>query len=221
MPPHIVSTPIVHAHGSTIGLPLSPHPLRSSRSLVPNTALDGLDKGLALEVWSDFILDWLAWQAARLPKLREQDAAELGAKLRAPGSGRPTVSAVIPTLNEAENLQYVLPRIPSIVDEIVLVDGRSTDGTPDVARQLCPDVRVIEEPRPGKGVALRSGFSAAKGDIIVMLDADGSNDPAEIPLFVGALLAGADFVKGSRFLQGAGTADMPMHRRLGNLGFVW
>src|SRR4029079_8047757 len=72
----------------------------------------------------------------------------------------------------------------------------------------------------GKGDALRAGFAAATGDIVVAMDADGSTDPLEIPAFVGALLAGADFVKGSRFLQGAGTADMPMHRRLGNKGLT-
>jgi glycosyltransferase involved in cell wall biosynthesis len=73
----------------------------------------------------------------------------------------------------------------------------------------------------GKGAALRTGFAAATGDIIVMLDADGSTDPSEIPLYVGALLAGADFAKGSRFLQGGGTKDMPFYRKLGNWGFVW
>jgi hypothetical protein len=54
-----------------------------------------------------------------------------------------------------------------------------------------------------------------------MLDADGSTDPAEIPAFVGARLAGADFAKGSRFLQGGGTADMPLYRKLGNAAFVY
>ena len=79
---------------------------------------------------------------------------------------------------------------------------------------------MIEQDGFGKGAALRSGFAACSGDIIVMLDADGSNDPAEIPAFVGALIAGADFAKGSRFLQGGGTLDMPFHRRLGNKAFV-
>lgn len=131
-----------------------------------------------------------------------------------------TVSVVVPTLNEAENLPHVLPRIPEWVHEIVLVDGHSTDNTIEVARKLCPDIRIVMQEGKGKGAALRAGFAAANGDIIVMLDADGSTDPKEIPLFVGALLSGADFVKGSRFLQGGGTADMSLYRRLGNLGFT-
>jgi glycosyltransferase involved in cell wall biosynthesis len=75
---------------------------------------------------------------------------------------------------------------------------------------------IVLETRPGKGIALRAGFEAATCDIIVALDADGSTDPREIPAFVGMLEAGADFVKGSRFVQGGGTDDMELHRRLGN-----
>jgi len=130
------------------------------------------------------------------------------------------VSVIIPALNEAENLPYVLPQIPQWVHEVILVDGHSTDGTVAVARALVPHVRVVMQERKGKGAALRCGFAAATGDIIVMLDADGSTDPGEIPAYVGALLAGADFAKGSRFAQGGGTADMPAHRRLGNKAFV-
>jgi glycosyltransferase involved in cell wall biosynthesis len=133
---------------------------------------------------------------------------------------KPKISLVIPTLNEAENLPYVLPFIPDIVDEVLLVDGYSTDNTIEVARELYPDIRVVMQEGRGKGSALRTGFKAATGDIIVMLDADGSTDPREIPVYVGALLSGADFVKGSRFMQGAGTADMPFHRRFGNWSFV-
>ena len=134
--------------------------------------------------------------------------------------GRHRVSAVIPALNEAENLPYVLSRIPPWLHEVILVDGGSRDGTAEVARRLCPTVRIVEQDRRGKGAALRSGMEAATGDIIVMLDADGSTDPAEIPAFVGALLGGADFAKGTRFIQGAGTDDMPLLRRLGNWAFV-
>ena len=130
------------------------------------------------------------------------------------------VSVVIPALNEAENLPYVLPQIPKDVHEVILVDGRSTDNTVEVAQAALPSVRIVQQRGRGKGDALRTGFAAATGDIIVMLDADGSTDPAEIPRFVGALLAGADFVKGSRFLHGGGTADMPYYRALGNMAFV-
>ena len=137
-----------------------------------------------------------------------------------PADYAPTISVVIPTLNEAENLPHVLPRIPDWIDEVLVVDGHSIDNTIEAARELRPDVRIVMQEGRGKGAALRSGFAAASGDIIVMLDADGSTDPAEIPAFVGALIAGADFAKGSRFVQGAGTADMPRYRRFGNWMFV-
>lgn len=126
------------------------------------------------------------------------------------------VSVVVPALNEAENLPHVLPRIPRWVHEVLLVDGHSTDGTVAVAQELLPDIIIVKQEGRGKGAALRSGFRAATGDIIVMIDADGSTDPAEIPLFVGALLAGADLVKGSRFVQGGGTADMTSFRKFGH-----
>ena len=132
----------------------------------------------------------------------------------------PTVSVVIPTLNEARNLPHVLPRIPDWVHEILIVDGLSTDDTIEVAKSLCEDVKIVIQKGRGKGAALRSGFEAATGEIIVMIDADGSTDPAEIPVFVSALLTGADFVKGSRYLQGGGSSDFSFHRRLGNLGFT-
>jgi glycosyltransferase involved in cell wall biosynthesis len=134
--------------------------------------------------------------------------------------GAPRISVVVPTLNEEKNLAHVLPKIQEWVDEVVLVDGYSSDQTIKVARELCPKINIVMQEGRGKGAALRTGFAAASGEIIVMLDADGSTDPSEIPLYVGALLAGADFVKGSRFLQGGGTKDMPLHRKLGNWGFV-
>jgi phosphoheptose isomerase len=133
---------------------------------------------------------------------------------------RPSITAIIPAMNERENLPHVLPRIPGIVDEVILVDGNSTDGTVDAALELMPSIRIVQQEGIGKGAALRTGFAAATSDIIVMLDADGSTDPGEIPAFVFALMAGADFAKGSRFLHSAGTSDMPFHRRMGNEAFV-
>jgi len=128
----------------------------------------------------------------------------------------PRVSLVIPTFNEAENLRWLLPRLPNWIYELVIVDGCSSDGTIDIVRQLYPLARIIIEGRRGKGVALMTGFAAAHGDIIVMLDADGSMDPEEIILYVAALMSGADFVKGTRFIQGAGTVDMTPIRMAGN-----
>jgi len=128
----------------------------------------------------------------------------------------PKVSVVIPTLNEERNVAWVLERLPGIVDEVILVDGRSTDATIEVARAARPDIRVVLEMTPGKGAALRAGFAAARGDYVVMIDADGSMDPAEIIRFVDALRGGCEFVKGSRFAHGGGTADISPVRRLGN-----
>lgn len=132
----------------------------------------------------------------------------------------PRVSVVIPTLNEAKNLPHVFGRLPRDVFEIVIVDGRSTDGTVEVARALYPDVRIVGQDRRGKGNALACGFAACRGDIIVMIDADGSQRPEEIPAFVEALVGGADFAKGSRFMEGGGSDDITGSRRLGNWFFT-
>jgi glycosyltransferase involved in cell wall biosynthesis len=131
---------------------------------------------------------------------------------------QPKVSVVLPTLNEAKNLPHVLARLPHDVFELVLVDGCSLDDSIAVARRLWPGVRVVMQTRSGKGNALACGFAACRGDIIVAMDADGSTDPAEIPRFVEALRAGADFVKGSRFLAGGGSEDITRVRSLGNQG---
>jgi glycosyltransferase involved in cell wall biosynthesis len=126
------------------------------------------------------------------------------------------VSVVIPTLNEAENLPHVFTQFPAGLHEVVLVDGHSVDDTIEVARRLRPDIRVVVQARTGKGDALACGFSACSGDAIVMMDADGSTDPAEIPRFVAALADGAEFAKGSRSLPGGGSADLTWLRKWGN-----
>ncbi len=131
---------------------------------------------------------------------------------------QPRVSVVIPARNEAQNLHYVLPYIPPSVDEAILVDGHSSDDTIAVAQQLLPSIRVIRQLRHGKGDALRIGLAAASGDIIIMIDADGSTDPNEIPRFIAALRDGNDFAKGSRFIAGGGSSDITPLRSLGNYG---
>jgi glycosyltransferase involved in cell wall biosynthesis len=134
------------------------------------------------------------------------------------GRTSPTVSVVIPAMNEERNLPHVFAKLPANVDEVVLVDGGSVDRTVAVARELRPDVVVVQQTRTGKGNALACGFAACTGDIIVMIDADGSTDPAEIPDFVAQLVAGADFVKGSRFDKGGHSHDITKVRKLGNDG---
>ena len=105
----------------------------------------------------------------------------------------PRVSVVIPTLNEAADLPHLVGKLPAGLHEVVLVDGFSGDGSVEVAKRLRPDIRFVLQRRPGEGDALACGVAAATGDVIVVLDADGSADPAEIPRFVDALVAGADF----------------------------
>ncbi len=142
------------------------------------------------------------------------------AKVLEPWLAGHRVSVVIPAWNEADNLPLVLTRLPACVDEVILVDGHSTDDTIAIAQQYRPDIRVVVQTGHGKGDALRCGIRAATGDLIVLMDADGSTDPSEIPLFLETLLAGADFAKGSRFLTGGGTDDMPFYRKVGNWAFI-
>jgi glycosyltransferase involved in cell wall biosynthesis len=154
-------------------------------------------------------------------RVAQADQVHQTAPLHIRDKRAPRVSVVVPTLNEAANLPHVFARLPSLIDEVVVVDGHSEDSTIAVAKQLRPDARIILQSGRGKGNALACGFAAATGDIIVMLDADASTDPAEIPRFIGPLLEGADFVKGSRFLPGGGSDDITRVRAAGNrlLGF--
>jgi glycosyltransferase involved in cell wall biosynthesis len=155
-----------------------------------------------------------AGTAASELRIHEPMAGELG-----PGS----VTAVVPAMNEGRNIGWVLSRVPSIVDEVIVVDGNSTDDTVAVARAACPDLVLVEQSGRGKGDAVRAGLRAARGDYVVMIDADGSMDPREIVNFVDKLRAGYDFVKGSRYLDGGGSSDLTPVRALGNrclLGMV-
>lgn len=127
----------------------------------------------------------------------------------------PTISVVICTLNEEENLPNILTKIPDLVDEILLIDGHSTDATIEVATKLCPKIRIIYQTGKGKGNALRCGFEQAQGQIIITLDADNATDPKEIPRFIQPLLDGFDFVKGSRF-KDQFPVNKPWYRILGN-----
>lgn len=130
-------------------------------------------------------------------------------------SNYPKITVLICTFNEEKNLPHVLLKIPGWVDEIILVDGHSTDGTAEVAKKLRPEIKMLYQPGKGKGDALRHGMKHASGEIIVTLDADGATDPEEMPRFIEPLLDGYDFAKGSRFRNGFPN-NKPRHRILGN-----
>ena len=127
------------------------------------------------------------------------------------------VSVVVPAMNEEKNIGQVLSRTargPARGDpRRRQLEGQHRRGRP---RRPTPSIRVTTQSGRGKGDAFRTGFAAVTGNLVVMLDADGSADPAEIPRFVAALEAGADFAKGSRFMEGGGSADITRLRSLGN-----
>lgn len=123
---------------------------------------------------------------------------------------------VVPARNEARNIPWVFGQIPNCVDEVILVDGYSTDATVAIAEECLPAVRTVRQTGPGKGNALRTGFAAATGDYVVMLDADGSMWPGEIPHYLHFLDHGYDFVKGSRCMAGGGSLDLTRIRSAGN-----
>ena len=140
---------------------------------------------------------------------------------RRPRPAQPWVSVVVLARNEARNLEIMLPALAAVrpaFHEIIVVDGCSVDGTAETAQRVLPAAKVITQTRTGKGNALACGFAAATGDLIVMFDADGSADPAEIPAFVAALVGGADFAKGTRFTAGGGSDDITPLRSAGNAG---
>lgn len=155
--------------------------------------------------------------------LLHRDAAPVEASvilsaLEAPA--QPSVSLVIPTKNEASNVSWVLEQVPACVDEIVIVDGNSWDATIVTALSCRTDITVVNQQGVGKGDALRAGFAAASGDVLVMIDADGSMAPQEIPHFLHFLSNGYDFVKGSRFTGGGGSRDLTRMRRMGNVALL-
>jgi len=175
---------------------------------------------MSLNIWTNGIVE------ETLPEPAVREVSRNGVDLVAPvvsavlPQKRLTVSLVIPAKNEARNLAYVLSHLPSGIDEVILVDGRSSDVTTLMARHCMPDIRIISDPASGKGNALRAGFEAATGDVIVAMDADGSMSPEEIPHFIYFLEQGYDFVKGSRFVAGGGSLDITLIRRLGNRGLL-
>ena len=134
----------------------------------------------------------------------------------------PSVSIVIPTLNEEGNIARLLfsinKEINYIKPEIIVVDGYSVDRTVKIARE---NGAKIYFNKGGKGSALIKGISKSKGDIVIFMDADLSHKPTELRRLISAIDSGYDVCMGSRFLDGGGSDDISFVRKLGNYFFIW
>ena len=131
---------------------------------------------------------------------------------------------VILTLNEIEGVTHVFPKLPLyLVDEVLVVDGGSTDGTVEFFEAR--GVRVIRQTRRGRGEAFRLAVRDARNDFLVFFSPDGNEEPADILLLVDGLAQGYDMVIGSRFMAGGCSEDddkfLFASRRWGNLTFTW
>jgi len=127
------------------------------------------------------------------------------------------VSVIIPTHNEAQAIGRVLADLSaSLVNEVIVVDCNSTDGTPDLAAKM--GARVIQEPRRGYGRACLTGMGAANSpDVVVFLDGDYSDRPSELPILLAPIIEGrADITLGSRLHARNSTDALPWHQVFGN-----
>ncbi len=128
------------------------------------------------------------------------------------------VSLIIPTKNEANSIEKTLAEVPGgIIDEIIIVDGNSTDGTPEIVKKL--GCKVIEGVGGGYGTAVRTGIKQSMGDVLIFMDADGSQNPKDIPRLLEKIKEGYDVGWGSRFLPDGGSADNTLIRSFGNWFF--
>jgi dolichol-phosphate mannosyltransferase len=131
------------------------------------------------------------------------------------------ISIVVPTYNEAASLPILAERLAAALAgrewELVVVDDGSPDGTAGVAERLAPRIpaRVLRRSRKsGLASAVTAGFAEARGDVLVVMDADLSHPPEVVPTLVDALVGGADLAVGSRYVRGGGTMDWPLRRRV-------
>ncbi len=130
------------------------------------------------------------------------------------------VSLIIPTLNEADCIAKTLSEIPSeVVDEVIVVDGHSQDGTAEIVRQR--GYKVILQKSKGYGAAFAEGVETASGDIIVLMDADGSHNPADIIKLVEKVNEGYDYVMAIRYAPGSRSHDDTRIRHIGNMFFTF
>jgi dolichol-phosphate mannosyltransferase len=132
------------------------------------------------------------------------------------------LSVIVPTYNEAGSLPLLVERLASAFSggdawELVVVDDGSPDGTADIATRLSATNPVWVVRRAGKAglaSAVIAGFKEARGDVLVVMDADLSHPPEVVPKLIEAIAAGADLAVGSRYVRGGGTMDWPLRRRV-------
>jgi dolichol-phosphate mannosyltransferase len=131
------------------------------------------------------------------------------------------LSIVVPTYNEAGSVTRLAERLHAALSarewELVIVDDGSPDGTADVAAALAPGIPVNVVRRGGKAglaSAVVAGFAAARGDVLVVMDADLSHPPETVPALVDAIERGAELAVGSRYVKGGGVEDWPLKRRM-------
>ena len=179
-----------------------------------------------------FISRWINKWIAPLPLIRSLNFAHLTV-LRPiiNGIDRKSVSVVIAARNESGNISKLLDRMPQMSErqEVIFIEGNSVDDTWDVILQECEsrrarnypfEVKAIQQPGLGKGDAVRAGFKIASGDILIILDADLSVPPEELPRFIESIERGnAEFMNGSRLVYGMEGGAMRFLNLLGNRFF--
>lgn len=130
------------------------------------------------------------------------------------------VSVIIPCLNEVGSIEAVLNDIPKdVVDEVLIADGGSKDGTIELVTKL--GYRVITQEKKGFGAAIANGFKQAQGDIVMVLNADGSQDPKDISKLLAKIDEGYDLVLASRYLPGGGSEEDTLVHKFGNKMFTF
>ncbi|MDF7825858.1 glycosyltransferase [Pontiellaceae bacterium B12227] len=166
---------------------------------------------------------------AHLPLVRAFDLTHffIARPVPEPLSQPPSVTVVIPARNEAGNIKNLLERVPAMgaSTEIIFVEGGSSDDTYAVIEKLLPDFpeqngRLIRQTGQGKGDAVRAAFECATGDVLMILDADGTVAPEELPRFYDALVSGkGEFINGVRLVYPLGDRSMRFFNMVGNKFF--